>query len=227
MESDKKSLQSLIERAGDLHDRLNNEIDSSIGFCRFCLETGRYCDVGETPFEERYRLIAIRDSLKELQNMLMFLQKLQSWQMMDMDAGLTRLEQSRLNLIEQVTAYQGRTELDVLKELNSCFGDLNGKKKPELDVQNGKRRNANFVACCIRFCLNPWKWQKAVGIAVKLILVSASISTTIQFYQSRKKYCSSQRRILSFVESTEADKNDAHTVRTISKNPLDVFHGRG
>ena len=154
-------------------------------------------------------------------------QKLQSWQTMDMDAGLTRLEQSRVNLIQQVTAYQGRTELDVLKELNSCFGDLNGKKKPELDVQNGKRRNANFVACCIRFCLNPWKWQKAVGIAVKLIFVSASISTTIQLYQSRKKYCSSQRRILSFVESTEADKIDAHTVLTISKNPLDVFHGRG
>ncbi|KAL5796063.1 hypothetical protein ACOSQ2_000883 [Xanthoceras sorbifolium] len=227
MESDKKSLQTLIERAEDLHDRLSDEIDSSICFCRFCSGHGRYCDVGETPFEETHRLIAIRDSLKEVENMFIFLQKLQSRQLMDRHAALTCLAESRLYLIEQVTAYQGRTELDVVKELNSCFGDLNEKRRAEPDAQKGKTRIANFFVCCIRFCLNPWKWQKAAGIAVKLIMVSASIASTIQFYQSRQKYCSSKRRILSFVESTDADKIDTHTVLTISKNPLDVFYGRG
>lgn len=143
---------------------------------------------------------------------------------MDRHEALTRLEQSRLYLIEQVTAYQGRTKLDVLKEVNAIFGDLNEKKKAEPDhVQNGKRRIADFVVCCIRFCLNPCNWQKAIGIAVKLTMVSS----TIQFYQSRQRYRSSQRRNLSFVESKNADKIDTQTVLTISRNPLDVLYGRG
>lgn len=73
-EVDKKSIKTFIERAQTLHDNLSDEIKSSISFCRVCSEHGRYCDVAETPLEERVRLIAIRDSLKEVKNILMFLQ---------------------------------------------------------------------------------------------------------------------------------------------------------
>ncbi|KAJ0113435.1 hypothetical protein Patl1_00556 [Pistacia atlantica] len=90
-------------------------------FCRVCSEHGRYCDVAETPLEERERLIALTDSLKEVENILMFLQSVQSWQSMDRNAALTRLENSRLYLMEQVKGYHGK--IDVVKELNVCFGN--------------------------------------------------------------------------------------------------------
>ncbi|XWS46181.1 hypothetical protein CRYUN_Cryun14cG0042700 [Craigia yunnanensis] len=74
MEWNNEKLQTLIERAWTLNDRLNDEIENCISFCRFCSNHGRYCDFGQTPFEERARLIAIRDSLKEVENTLLHLQ---------------------------------------------------------------------------------------------------------------------------------------------------------
>lgn len=74
MEFNNKKLGSLIERAWALHDRLNHEIDDSISFCGYCSDHGRYCDIGQTPFLERKRLIAIRDSLNQVENTLLHLQ---------------------------------------------------------------------------------------------------------------------------------------------------------
>ncbi|XP_021280892.1 uncharacterized protein LOC110414152 [Herrania umbratica] len=235
MELNNKKLQTLIERAWALHDRLNDEIENSISFCRFCSDHGRYCDVGQTPFEERERLIAIRDSLKEVENTLLHLQKLQSWRLVDRHSALTSLEQSRLFLIKQVTQYQGRP-LDVVRELNACFGNDDraafDRNVEELTVKkNGvqsrsRRRLSSFLICCIRFLFNPWKWQSAVGIAIKLILISASLSTTIQFYHAKHQSCNSQKKIVSTIMySKEAENIDS--LLTISKSPLDVFCGRG
>ncbi|XWS32078.1 hypothetical protein CRYUN_Cryun23aG0129800 [Craigia yunnanensis] len=164
MELNNKKLQTLIQRALALHDRLNDEIENSISFCRFCSDHGFYCDIGQTPFEERGRLIAIRDSLKEVENTLLHLQKLQSWQLTDWHSALSRLEQSRLFLIKQVTQYEGRP-LDVVKELSACFGNEN---KTEFDrnvgeitvkknrVESRNRRLSSFLIC-IRMLFNPWK----------------------------------------------------------------------
>ncbi|KAK3024232.1 hypothetical protein RJ639_043608 [Escallonia herrerae] len=69
------NLHILIERACALQDRVNDEIlgtDCTTSFCRLCSEHGRYCGIAETPFEERQRLIGIRDSLKDVENMLVF-----------------------------------------------------------------------------------------------------------------------------------------------------------
>ncbi|XVE77241.1 hypothetical protein DITRI_Ditri13aG0046300 [Diplodiscus trichospermus] len=235
MKSNNKQLQVLIERAWALHDKLNDEIENCIRFCRLCSDHGRYCDIGQqTPFEERERLIAIRDSLKELEKMLLHLQKLQSWQLIDRHSALSRLEQSRLFLIKQVTEYQGRS-LDVVEELNSCFGtdnktgfemNVEGSSAKKNQVQSKSRRLSSFLIFCIRILLNPWKWQNAVGIAVKLILISASLSSTIQFYHGKQQsYNNSQRKIVSAMNSKEAEKLDS--LLTISKIPLDVFCGRG
>ncbi|XVF33217.1 hypothetical protein REPUB_Repub17cG0149200 [Reevesia pubescens] len=239
MELNNKKLQTLIERAWALHDRLNDEIEYSINFCRFCSDHGRYCDIGQTPFEERERLIAIRDSLKEVENMLLHLQKLQSWQLTDRHSALSRLEQSRLFLIKQVTQYEGRP-LDVVKELSACFGNDNKtgfdrnvkeitvKKNEGQNMSRRRRRVSSLLICCIRILFNPWnwKWQNGVGIAVKLILISASISSTIQFYHSKQQsYSNSERKMVSVMYSKEAEKLD--TLLTISKMPLDVYSGRG
>lgn len=70
-----RDLKCLIERAWALHGKLNCEIEQSIKFCRFCSEHGRFCDVADqTPFEKRERLIVIRDSLKQVENILLLLQ---------------------------------------------------------------------------------------------------------------------------------------------------------
>ena len=74
MELKKEQLQSLVERAWSLHGRLNVEIKNSIRLYRFCPDYGRNFDLTETPFDERERLIAISDSLKEVEEILMFLQ---------------------------------------------------------------------------------------------------------------------------------------------------------
>lgn len=238
MELNNKKLPSLIERAWALHDRLNHEIDDSISFCRYCSDHGRYCDIGQTPFLERKRLIAIRDSLNQVENTLLHLQKLQSWQLKDRQLALSRLEQTRSCLIKQVTQYEGRP-LDVVKELSACFGnDHENRTSIDRDVEesvkknegeSSRRRISGFLICCIRVLFRPWKWQNAVGIAVNLILISASLSSTIKFYHSKQQpYSNSQRKtIVSATYSKEKAAEKLDTLLTISKMPLDVFCGRG
>ena len=102
-------------------------------------------------------------------------------------------------------------------------GEITVKKN---GVQSKSRRLSSFLICCIRILFNPWKWQNAVGIAVKLILISASLSSTIQLYHSRQQsYSNSPRKLVSVEYSKEAEILD--TLLTTSKMPLDVFCGRG
>ncbi|CAK7348768.1 unnamed protein product [Dovyalis caffra] len=236
----REDLQKLIERAWGLHDGLTEEIKNiNSSFCRFCSEHGRYCDRVENPFQEKEGLIAIKDSLNEVGNALMRLQRLRSWQPIDRQEALARLEESRLILKEKVAQHQGRP-LDVVEELNECFSNgktvfdwrLSEKKKIKGDdsnVQEEKRRmTAGFVVCWIRMLFNPWRWQKAVGVAAKLILFSASISPTVKFCHSRLHCCGSQRKVLSIlVEPVDSRTKENSTPLSPSNSPLDVFYGRG
>ncbi|KAL3604185.1 hypothetical protein D5086_005044 [Populus alba] len=107
-----RNLQTLVERAWVLHDGLSEEIEKiNSSFCRFCSKHGRYCNIVETPFQEKEGLISIKDSLKE---------RLRSWQPIDRQESLTRLEESRLTLMEKIAQYRGRP-LGVVEELNACF----------------------------------------------------------------------------------------------------------
>ncbi|KAK8636246.1 hypothetical protein V6N13_004950 [Hibiscus sabdariffa] len=235
MELNHEKLQALIHRAWGLDDRLNHEIDNSISFCRHCSEHGRYCDIGQqTPFQERKRLIAIRDSFKDVNNSLLhfqsYMQKLQAWQLTDRHSVLGRLEQSRSFLIKQVIQYQGRP-LEVVKELSACFG--NDDKKTSIDRHMLKKNGgestrgglSGFLFCWLRVFFNPCKWQNAVGITVKLIL----ISSTIRFYLSKQQSCSNSQRklIVSALYSKEKEAEKLDSLLAISKMPLDVFCGRG
>ncbi|KAI4355190.1 hypothetical protein L6164_003984 [Bauhinia variegata] len=224
-----KDLQSLIERACNLHDRINEEINNSnVSFCKCCSEHGWFCKISETPFEERERLIACRDSLKEVENLLIYIQKLRSWQLINKHAALNRLEESRSVLIEKVAQYHGRA-INVIKELKALFGDektgfdwilKDGNKKIEPRAQKEKRQSSNFVLCCI-----GCGWKKAVGNAAKLIVISLSVYSTLHSYRTRHKYFRSNRNMISHMNSAQGQ--EAETMLTISNGRVNVLYGKG
>lgn len=177
-------------------------------------------------------------SLRKFTTESNFLQRLRSWQHLDRHAALARLEDSRSVLIENVSQYQGRP-LDVVRELNACFG--NGKmvfNKIKSRDQMAKRSNdpadlkrqkrpglLGFMVCCFKILLGPWNWHEAVGIAVKLAVISASISSTVAFISCKQQKRSSRKGFVSLMDPTEAGKNGS--LIGISKRPLHVSSGRG
>ncbi|KAM2157204.1 hypothetical protein ACFX1R_042802 [Malus domestica] len=216
------------------HGRLSSkETGANSRLCSFCSENGCYCYIAEAPFEERNRLIAIKDQVKEVENKFMFLQRMSSWQRMDRQAAFNSLEESRLNLVAKVTEYKGRRELDVVTELNACFGSENnvpfnwdfGGRLIKKNEPAGGFHSRSFLTNCIRKLLVSWKWQKVYGIAVKLAMVSVSISSVIAAYSTRQLLCTSSRKMIPFLSFKEAGKSSS--LLTFSKNPLDVFFGRG
>lgn len=156
-------------------------------------------------------------------------QRLDSRQMMDRNGAFTSLEECRLNLLANVTEYKGRA-LDVVTELNACFGNENGvpfdwdlserlKKNAE---PSGAYHNRRFLItnCITKLLIIPWKWQKKVCIAVKLAM------SVMAAYHIRQFICTSSRKMIPFVVSRQAGKRST-SVLTISKCPLDVFCARG
>lgn len=152
------------------------------------------------------------------------MQRLQSSHLKENHIALVCLEQRRSVLVENVIQYKGRP-LAVVRELKECFGNQNPdmnwnfkeglKKKTELDCIKRKK----FLTCCIRKLI-PWKWENCTGIiAVKLLMVGASISSMVQFYQF-----SSRKRESLFLNST-ARMRDNPVI--ITEKPIHVFYGRG
>ncbi|KAI4328877.1 hypothetical protein L6164_021198 [Bauhinia variegata] len=227
-----EDLQSLVERAGNLHDRINEEINNSVSFCNSCFEHGWFCKISETPFEERERLIAIRDSLKEVQNLLIYLQKLRSWQLINSHVALNQLEESRSVLIEKVSQYQGR-RINVIGELKALLDDAktgfgwnlkNGMKKTEPRTEKEKNKTSNFVLCCIRFICRPCGWQKAFGTAA-VVVISLTLYSTIHSCRTRRKHFRSSENIHSYNNSTQGE--EAEAMLTISKSRVNVLCGKG
>ncbi|KAK3005361.1 hypothetical protein RJ639_015464 [Escallonia herrerae] len=228
------NLHILIERACALHDRVNDEIlrtDSTMSFCRICSEHGRYCGIAETPFEERQRLIGIRDSLKDVENMLVFAERLQSNQHKHRLVALERLKESRLLLIEKLNQFprNGR-KLDVIEDLNASFGDTrtdsswNFKDKTDGQIETKVQDSKScFIVSCIKKLFGPWHWHNTALIAIKLMLISVCISSTYNFYQ--KEYISSKRKVISSLGSAKVGEQGL--LLTSSDSPLDVSHGKG
>ena len=163
------------------------------------------------------------------------MQRLRSWQPIDRQESLTRLEESRLTLMEKIAQYRGRP-LGVVEELNACFSDGETafhrklseikKIKGDSDIRDEQRRtNPGF--CWIRMLFNPWKWQRAAGVTAKLILISASISSTARFCQGGLFSCSSRRKVLSLLKPIDSRTKENTTTLSLSNSPLDVFYGRG
>ena len=175
----------------------------------------------------------IRRNLKSISSFPFFLQRLNSWKEKDLYEAISRLEESRMILMEKVGKYQGR-KIEVVEELNSHFGD--GKFSQNWNLKRivekmseppkPKKGNSHFLVQWIWSFLNPWNWNrnwnwnwnKTTKIAIKLALVSVSISYSLRF-------CSSRRKIVLFGDSKAAREKDI--LHSDSKIPLDVFHGRG
>lgn len=151
-------------------------------------------------------------------------QRLQSYQQQHCHAAISRLEESRLHLIEKIQDFQenGR-KLDVIQELNACFGDEKMEKKIELKVNH---RKSWFLVNCIRSLFSPRNWHNTAKIAIKLIVVSVSISSTYSFfYPSRQEYEDFRRKCVSSSDSSMDGKRE-FLVGDID-NPLDVSCGMG
>lgn len=79
---------------------------------------------------------------------LIFMQRLRSWQIVDRDAALNRLEESRIILIEKMKQYPAGRSIDVVKELNAWLNsgkitafdwNWNGEINNEVDSNKGTR----------------------------------------------------------------------------------------
>ncbi|CAK9139336.1 unnamed protein product [Ilex paraguariensis] len=221
-----KNLNNLIERACALHDRINDNLHEEIKFCRFCSEHGELVIF--------LLFVIAKDFLKHIHQFQSVGQGLQSCQEIHRHTTLKHLEESRLTLIEKVNQHQkinGR-RLDVIEELNASFGD--GKtaftwyfidtmeKKVEHRARN---RISSVLINYIPSLFKPWNWHKTAKIAIAFILVSASISSGINFTHNRKENNKSLREIRSSVDSTTARKQ--YLLLSKSSRTLDVCNGRG
>ncbi|ONI23345.1 hypothetical protein PRUPE_2G183300 [Prunus persica] len=225
----KNDLQFSHQDSMGFHGWLNNETRENSRSCKFCSEPAGYCDFAEAPFEERKRLVDIRNSVKEVENMFMVLQRMGSWQQMDRHAAFTNLEESRVSLSAKVAEHKGRA-LDVVTELKACFGNENNVpfnwdfKETLKEKAEPAAHSRRFLTDCIRKLFISRKWQR-VGFAVKLVMVSASIFSLMAAYHIRQLLYNSARKRIPFVASKDAGK--IASLLTISKSPLDVFCGRG
>ncbi|KAL3517253.1 hypothetical protein ACH5RR_024155 [Cinchona calisaya] len=191
-----KNLNSLIERTWDLHIRMNERIHyESVSFCKQCLFC---CGIAETKVEERRRLIAIRDSLKDFQDMLVFVQTLESSKQQHENAAFARLEASRLLLVEKINQFPvNGKEVDVLEELNI-------------------------------WCLfNPWNWYKTAKMAIKLVVVSTLVSSSIDVYRSRQHFIRPPKKILWPKDRQMIAGKTEFLLKDDSISHIDVVQGRG
>ncbi|XP_054782564.1 uncharacterized protein LOC129289820 isoform X2 [Prosopis cineraria] len=170
METTNTDLQSLIERARDLQDKLNQEIKKNKEENKYHSsqdhENQWFCKFSETPLilhDETQRLIGSRDSLKQVEDMLIHIQ-----------VAVNQVEESRAILMQKVSDYEGKP-YSVIDELDSSFGNWSFNKK----------RTNCFLLCCMKFLCNPETWQRVVGGAAKLIAASITVSSTVYFCRRR------------------------------------------
>lgn len=146
------------------------------------------------------------------------MQKLQTWQQRERHEALTRLEESRVGLMELVRGYKGRPP-DVVRELITCFGDENCVVSRRIDGSDLRRKWPALICGIIRkVFFIKWKLKNAVWFAVKFLIFTTSISSMVYLNGSRGK-------VPSLSDSTEAEMRES--LLTISRSPLNVFHGRG
>ncbi|KAL2490289.1 Uncharacterized protein Adt_25917 [Abeliophyllum distichum] len=205
----KNSLQSLIKTTWDLHVRINEKINcNGIKFCRQCSYIhGHYCVVADDTVEEREKMIAIRDSLQDVHNILIYLQRIESCQKTHRNAAIASLEEKRLLLIERVNqCHEKATKLDVLEELKAFFG--NGKKTEFTWNFKEKKIEQKILKRISSFLLNTTR------IGIELVVILACISSTVKFCNKRLQNYEPRREILA----PAVDPREVH---------LDVLYGKG
>ncbi|WOG99071.1 hypothetical protein DCAR_0518419 [Daucus carota subsp. sativus] len=222
MEIDESKLRTLSMKAWSWVDKISDEIENeSTIVCRHCSEHRLRHGIAESPLleEQKQRLIAIKDSLKDVDNMLVVLQRMQSHQRQQCQEAFIKLEKSRKHLIENIKHFQEQGgKLNVIEELNACFRNENTEKQVhELKVDDD---NSRVFTNCVRGFFNPLNWHGTAKTAITLALISVSVTSTYNFRQSRQ-----ENRCASSTGSVIARNFDFLAID--SDSPMDVSYGRG
>lgn len=223
MEIGETQLRILSMKAWSLVDKISDEIENeNISVCKHCSENRLLCGVAESPWlEEKQRLIAVKDSLKDVDNMLVLLQRLQSHQRQQCQEAFIELEKSRMHLMEKIKHFQEHEggQLDVIDKLNASFSNKNMEKQvEELTVEDD---NSWIFTNCIRGFFNPLNWLATAKTAIKLLLISVSVTSTYKFCQSGQE----EYKCVSSPDSVIARNFDFLAID--SNSPLDVSYGMG
>ncbi|KAG8391912.1 hypothetical protein BUALT_Bualt01G0236300 [Buddleja alternifolia] len=138
----KDNLKIQAWKTWDLHGRINEKInENGFNFCRHCSNHGRYCVISESSMEEKEKMVAIRDSLKDVHNILIYLQSVKSSHKRETDEALSRLEKSRNLLIEMINkCSEKERKIDVIEELMKFLGDGKNEFPWNLKVKFCKSR---------------------------------------------------------------------------------------
>ncbi|KAM3235763.1 hypothetical protein P3L10_015800 [Capsicum annuum] len=175
--------KDLLQRTGVLYDEISDRIRyEEINFCKHCADHGRFCGIKDAMMEEKEKLIAIQDSLKDLQNMLQFYQMLESRQERLHNGALFRLEASRMLLIDKLNKYPtwGR-KLEVIEKLKEYFGqekvalfseELAKTEQKQSEDEKEKKNSSCFLVICIRRLFNPWNWYRTTRIAAIALIIN-------------------------------------------------------
>ncbi|KAL6982020.1 hypothetical protein U1Q18_023637 [Sarracenia purpurea var. burkii] len=115
-----------------------------------------------------------------------------------------------------------------MEDLNAYFGDLktacDGNLKRVMEKEKKKKKEKKMAEPTAKKGNCIWSLLRA---AMKLILVSATVSAALKFCRTRQEQANSRRKNLSFVDSKTAGKKDFLLVAASSKSPFDVLLGRG
>ncbi|KAI3444452.1 hypothetical protein Pfo_001117 [Paulownia fortunei] len=214
-------LQILIGKTWDLHGRINEKINqNSFSFCSHCSNHGRYCVVAESSVDEREKMIAIRDSLKDVHNILIYLQRVKTSQKRQRDEASARLEESRKLLIERINQCpEKERKLDVLKELITFVGDgktefpWNFKWKMDEKIE---QKNVNGISS---FLVHTTRF------GLEFVVIFASLYTSVKLCKSKQQNDRLQREVVAPVDSRMTGKLEF--LLTDSDTHLDVLCGRG
>lgn len=145
---------------------------------------------------------------------------MQSHERQQCQEAFIKLEKSRKHLIENIKHFQEQEggQLNVINDLNACFRNENTEKQvQELKVEDD---NSRVFTNCIRGFFNPLNWHGTAKTAIKLALISVSVTSTYNFCQSGQ-----ENKCASSTGSVTARNFDFLAID--SDSPLDVSYARG
>ncbi|KAL8499745.1 hypothetical protein ACS0TY_019639 [Phlomoides rotata] len=183
-------IQVLTARTWDLHVRINEQIkEDRFSFNNHCSNHVRYCVVSDTSTEEREKMIAIRDSLQQLNNVLLYLQRVRSRQEIQRDEALARLKESRKILIERVKKFPKKErKIDVVDEVIEFIGDGGSDDFPfyikwKID-EKSEHKNVTLRSRCLHQISNFIVGFTRLGLEFAVIF--ASIYASVELCRSRQ-----------------------------------------
>ncbi|KAL7121513.1 hypothetical protein ACP275_02G186400 [Erythranthe tilingii] len=195
MEND--NLRILTEKTWDLHCKINDRISCnqtgfSTTFCSHCSNHGRYCVVMTSADEEMKKMVVLRDSVKDVHTILLFLQRVKSGEKKEREEALGRLEVSRSIVREIINEYyKGRVmnnnnNNNILDEIISFLGDDQNFKfnyildKKIISEQQQQKKEKNLKGIISDFIMN------SVRFGVEFGVMFVCIYTGVKLYENRK-----------------------------------------